>query len=145
MITVLMGAPGAGKTTWLNANKTGFEHVASTEAIRVHRDIDRGAFMTNMRLKAIKAAENGQDLIIDGTNTIPTHRQIWLNLANRLELQTCLVAFDTTLPLLIQAQKTRQFPAPLQIVKEHHVRMQTALRFIKSEAWDDVSIIKRGY
>ncbi len=145
MITVLMGAPGAGKTTWLTANKTGFEHIASTEAIRVHRDIDRGAFMTNMRFKAIKAAENGQDLIIDGTNTIPTHRQIWLNLANRLCIQTSLIAFDTTLPLLLKAQSTRQFPAPLHIVKEHHIRMQTALRFIKSEPWDDIQIIKRGY
>jgi len=144
MITVLMGAPGAGKTTWLNANKTGFEHIASTEAIRVHRDIDRGAFMTNMRLKAIKAAENSQDLIIDGTNTISTHRQIWLNLADRLSIQTSLVAFDTTLPLLLKAQTTRQFPAPIQSVKEHHIRMQTALRFVKSEPWDDIQIIKRG-
>jgi len=145
MITVLMGAPGAGKSTWLNANKTGFEHIASTEAIRVHRDIDRGAFMTNMRLKAIKAAENGQDLIIDGTNTIPTHRQIWLNLAKRLEIQTSLIAFDTALSLLLLAQTKRQFPAPMKVVLDHHVRMQTALRFIKSEAWDDIQIIKRGY
>jgi len=145
MITVLMGAPGAGKSTWLNANKTGFEHIASTEAIRVHRDIDRGAFMTNMRLKAIKAAENGQDLIIDGTNTIPTHRHIWLNLAKRLEIQTSLIAFDTALSLLLLAQTKRQFPAPMKVVLDHHVRMQTALRFIKSEPWDDIQIIKRGY
>jgi len=145
MITVLMGAPGAGKSTWLNANKTGFEHIASTEAIRIHRDIDRGAFMTNMRLKAIKAAEHGQDLIIDGTNTITTHRQIWLNLAKRLNIQTSLIAFDTTLPLLLKAQTTREFPAPMKIVINHHVRMQTALKSIKSESWDDIQIIKRGY
>ena len=145
MITVLMGAPGAGKTTWLKNNMTGFEHIASTEAIRVHRDIDRGAYMTNMRLKAIKAAESGTDLVIDGTNTISTHRQVWINLGQRLGIETRLIAFDTSLQLLIHAQTTRQFPAPIKVVKEHHIRMQHALKVINNEGWDSIEVIHRSY
>jgi predicted kinase len=140
-----MGAPGAGKSTWLKNNQTGLEHIASTEAIRVNRNIDRGAFMTHMRLQAIKAAEAGQDLIIDGTNTITTHRIIWINLAKRLEVPTRLIAFNTALPLLIQAQATRQFPAPLKVVQDHHIRMQYALRTINNEAWDSIEVIHRSY
>jgi len=145
LITVLMGAPGAGKSTWLKNNQTGSEHIASTEAIRVNRNIDRGAFMTHMRLQAVKAAEAGQDLIIDGTNTITTHRIIWINLAKRLEVPTRLIAFNTTLPLLIQAQTTRQFPAPLKVVQDHHIRMQYALKAINNEAWDSIEVIHRSY
>ena len=145
MITVLMGAPGAGKTTWLKNNMTGFEHIASTEAIRVNRDIDRGAYMTNMRLKAIRAAEAGTDLVIDGTNTISTHRQIWINLAERLGIETRLIAFDTALPLLIHAQTIRQYPAPIKIVKEHYIRMQHALKSINNEGWDSIEVIHRSY
>jgi predicted kinase len=145
LITVLMGAPGAGKTTWLKNNMTGFEHIASTEAIRVHRDIDRGAYMTNMRLKAIKAAESGKDIVIDGTNTITTHRQIWINLGQRLGVDTKLIAFNTVLPLLIQAQITRVYPAPFKIVKDHHTRMQLALKVINNEGWGSVEVIHRGY
>lgn len=140
-----MGAPGAGKTTWLNNNKTGFEHIASTEAIRVNRDIDRAAYMTNMRMKAVKAAESGKDLIIDGTNTITTHRQIWLNLAKRLDIETKLIAFETAYPLLVHAQTIRQFPAPIKIVKEHYIRMNHALKVIHNEGWDSVEVIHRSY
>jgi len=47
MITVLMGAPGSGKTTWVN-NYAMDELILSTEAIRVMRDeIDAGAFITD--------------------------------------------------------------------------------------------------
>ena len=140
-----MGAPGAGKSTWLKNNMTGFEHIASTEAIRVHRDIDRAAYMTNMRLKAIKAAESGTDIVIDGTNTIPTHRQVWINLGERLGIDTRLIAFDTALPLLIHAQTIRVHPAPIKIVKEHYMRMQIALRSINNEGWGSVEVIHRSY
>jgi len=145
LITVLMGAPGAGKSTWLKNNQTGLEHIASTEAIRINRNIDRGAYMTHMRIKAIAAAEAGQDLIIDGTNTITTHRIIWINLAKRLQVPTRLIAFNTALPLLIQAQTTRQYPAPLKVVQDHHIRMQYALRIINNEGWDSIEVIHRSY
>jgi predicted kinase len=145
LITVLMGAPGAGKTTWLKNNKSGNEHIASTEAIRVNRDMDRGVFMAGMRIRAIRAAESGQDLIIDGTNTINSHRLLWINLAKRLNVESKLVAFNTSLPLLIQAQAIRQFPAPIKIVKEHHVRMQIALKSVHNEGWNSIEVIHRSY
>ena len=59
MITVLMGAPAAGKTTWMLNNKTGFEHIYSTELVRVDREIDVDYYMASIRHKAISAAKNG--------------------------------------------------------------------------------------
>ena len=143
MITVLMGAPGAGKSTWLKANLTPGAHIASTQAIRVDREIDRGAFMNNMRLKAIKAAENGKDIFCDGTHTMTQHRLIWLNLANRLNVKSRLIAFNTPLISLLHAQNIREFPAPKKIVISHYHRFNKALKIINDESWGEIIQINR--
>jgi predicted kinase len=143
MIVVLMGAPGSGKSTWVFKNKTGFEHIYNTEAVRVNRELDIAAFMGLQRLKAIKAVESGKDLIADGTHTIQSHRKVWLNLADRLGLETKLVVFDTRLETCLEVQKQREFPAPRKVVVDHHQRMQMAKLHIKREGWHDIEIITR--
>ena len=145
MITVLMGAPAAGKSTWLTANKTGFEHIYNTEAIRKNKEIDVIAYMSFIRFKAIKAAENGKDIIADGTHTFKAHRQFWLILADRLNLETKLVAFDTALPVLLAGNSIRQHPATTKILYQHNARMKIALRAIERERWGSIEVIRRGY
>lgn len=144
MITVLMGAPGAGKTTWLKLNASGTDHIYDTHAVRVNRELDRGLFMHQQRLKAVKAAESGCDLICDGTHTITTHRQVWLNLAKRLGVPSRLVIFDTPLNLLLKAQRERQYPAPDKVVIDHYQRMQSAKILVRKESWDFIETIKRN-
>lgn len=143
MIVVLMGAPGAGKSTWVIKNKSGFEHIYNTEAVRVNRDLDIAAFMGLQRLKAIKAAESGKYIIADGTHTIATHRRFWLNLADRLGLETKLIVFDTQLQTCLEVQKTREFPAPRKVVVDHHQRMQMAKLHVKREGWGSIEVITR--
>jgi predicted kinase len=142
MITVLMGAPGAGKSTWVAKNATN-EHIYNTEAVRINRDLDAGEYMKHQRLKAIKAVESGQSLIADGTHTISTHRRVWLNLAERLGLQTRLVVFQTQLPILLNVQSMREFPAPRNVVVDHDRRLRQSLMLIKKEGWDSIEYIKR--
>ncbi len=142
MITVLMGAPGAGKSTWVKLNRDN-EHIYNTEGVRINRDMDVATYMHNQRMKAVKAVENGSNLIADGTHTIKSHRLVWLNLAKRLDLETRLIAFHTQLPTLLAVQKTREFPAPDKIVRSHAYKMLTALRDIQGEGWGKIEIIKR--
>lgn len=143
MIVVLMGAPGAGKSTWVHKNKTGFEHIYNTEAVRVNRELDIAAFMGLQRHKAVKAVEEGKDLIADGTHTIQSHRQIWLNLADRLSIETKLIVFDTRLETCLEVQKQREFPAPRKVVVDHHQRMQLSKLHVKREGWDSIEVITR--
>ena len=143
MITVLMGAPGAGKSTWVAANKTGLEYIYNTEAVRVNRDLDVGRYMYVLRQKAVAAVESGQDLIADGTHTIRTHRTVWLNLAKRLSLPTKLVVFDTNMNTCLLVQTQRQHPAPAGIVRKHDRLMKRAMHEIKSENWGEIEIITR--
>jgi predicted kinase len=142
-IVVLMGAPGAGKSTWLAANRQDPCHIASTAAIRINRDIDRNAYMQTMRIQAIKAAESGKNLYCDGTHTITSHRLIWLNLARRLGVEATLICFQTSLKLLLTAQMTRVYPAPRQIVLDHHKRFQKAIILCKDEGWDSIETLVR--
>jgi predicted kinase len=144
MITVLMGAPAAGKSTWIASNANGTEYIYNTEAVRVLRDeIDAGAYMAAARRRAIKAAEAGWDVICDGTHTIATHRAVWLRLAQRLDVPTRLIVFDTPLPIMLEHQKWRQHPAPDHVVRAHHRRMQHAKLQIQHEGWGSIEVIKR--
>lgn len=137
MITVLMGAPGAGKTTWLKEN-WGNEFIASTEPIRIVRDLDRNHFMITLRLNGEKALKQGKNVIVDGTNTIDRHRLFWLKLGQRLGHSTRLVTFEASLDKLIFAQKLREHPAPYPVVVDHHRRFKRALRSIDKEGWDEI-------
>ena len=124
-------------------NKTGFEHVFNTEAVRINRELDIATFMNLQRHKAILAVESGKDLIADGTHTIKTHRQVWLNLADRLGIDTKLVVFDTRLETCVEVQKQREFPAPIKVVRDHHSRLQMAKMHVKGEGWGSIEIITR--
>ena len=115
----------------------------NTEAVRINRELDIAAFMNLQRHKAILAVESGKDLIADGTHTIKTHRQVWLNLADRLGIDTKLVVFDTRLEMCVEVQKQREFPAPIKVVRDHHSRLQLAKLHVKREGWGSIEIITR--
>ena len=144
MITVLMGAPGAGKSTWVKRHKTD-EIVLSTEAIRVFKDdIDQGAYMAKLRQQGAQAIKENKSVIVDATNTFTHHRLYWLRLGKAHNQTTRLVIFNTALPLLIAAQDHRQHPASAHIVKQHHQRLQHSMIKARSEGWDQVQIINRN-
>ena len=143
MITVLMGAPGAGKSTWTRNNKTGFEHVYNIDAIRAVKDMDVNAYTLHMRTKAIMAVESGHDLIADATHVIKAHRLVWLRLADRLGIDTRLVVFDTRRELLLEAQRNREFPVKNSVVIEQHRKLQVSKTEMKREGWGTIEVITR--
>lgn len=142
MITVLMGAPGAGKSTWIKNNATD-EHIFNTEGVRVNRDIDVASYMQIQRMRAIKAVESGKSLIADGTHTIQSHRQVWLNLAKRLELPKRIIVFPVDLQTLLNVQLTRRHPAPRNVVVNHFSRLKSAQSLITKEGWDEIIYAQR--
>lgn len=140
-----MGAPGAGKSTWLHKNKTEGAHVYNTEAVRINPGIDVTAYMRYERVKAIQAAQLGQDVICDGTHTLTGHRLVWLTVAQTLGLKTKLVVFDTPLLCLLQAQRERVYPAPHKVVVDHYRRFEVAKHLVSSEPWSEIEVLVRGH
>jgi predicted kinase len=144
MITVLMGAPGAGKSTWVEQHYEHPTHIFNTEAVRTRPGIDVQGFMRYERIKAIKAAQLGVDVIADGTHTIPGHRAIWLQVAKELGIKTKLIAFDTPLLTLLRVQRGRVHPAPDKVVIDHYRRFQMQKHVINREPWGTIELISRG-
>jgi predicted kinase len=144
MITVLMGAPGAGKSTWVEQNYEHGIHIFNTEAVRTRPGIDVQGFMRYERLKAIKAAQLGVDVIADGTHTIQGHRAIWLQVAKDLGIETKIIAFDTPLLTLLRVQRGRVHPAPDKVVIDHYRRFQMQKHVINREPWGSIELITRG-
>ena len=143
MITVLMGAPAAGKSTWLKANAIGDEHIYNTEAIRIHRDIDRDMFMRTIRRNAYIAVKDGKSVIADGTHTIGQHRNYWLKVAKEFDVKTKLVMFDTPLEVLLIGNAKRLHPAPVKVIRDHHIRFVRSRELVRLEPWDQIEIITR--
>ena len=144
MITVLMGAPGAGKSTWVHKNKNPDDHIYNTEAVRTNPGIDVTALMRYERVKAIEAAKLGKDVICDGTHTLTGHRLLWLTVARTLMVETRLVIFDTPLICLLSAQKERIYPAPHKVVVDHYRRFEMAKHLVSNEPWGKIEVIVRG-
>jgi predicted kinase len=142
MITVLMGAPGAGKSTWTRMNQRE-EYVYNIDAIRAIKDMDVNAYTRHMRTKAIMAVEQGYDLIADATHVMKMHRLIWLGLADRLSIDTRLVVFDTRRELLLQAQQEREFPVKNSVVIDQHRKFQLSKNEVKREGWGTIEVITR--
>ena len=141
-VTVLMGAPGAGKSTWLSNNRTD-ELVLDTHAVRMVDQIDVGAYMDNFRAVGLRAIRNGQNVIIDATNTYPHHRRYWLQAARSCQSEANLVAFDTAIQLLLAAQRSRRHPVPQRIVTKHYALMRRALNDVPREGWDTIQVVTR--
>jgi predicted kinase len=144
MITVLMGAPGAGKSTWLARNISGDEHIASTEPLRADRSLDSNIFMNQLRRRAEVAAHDGLDVIADGTHIDRRHRAFWLQLAGEANAETRLIIFNTSLPLLYKAQDHRTAPVAKSIVSKYHLDFKKALRTVHLEPWGSIETIVRG-
>ena len=143
MITVLMGAPAAGKTTWVKRNMSGDEHIYSTELVRIDRELDVDYYMASIRESAIKALKSGKDVIADGTHTIAHHRTFWLRLASKFDCNTKLILFDTSLSVLLKGNNARVHPCPNHVLLKHHRRMQLAKRMIMREGWDEIEAVVR--
>ena len=145
MITVLMGCPAAGKSTWVEQNKAGDEYIYTADAIRMNRDIDVNHYMNWIRGKASIEASKGRSIIADATHTIDIHRRFWLRLASKYNQDKRLVVLDTGLKTALLQNVGRQYPAPSKIVIQHWKRCQNALSKIDSEGWDSIEIVRRGY
>jgi predicted kinase len=142
-VTVLIGAPGAGKSTWLRRNQTD-EYVADTHAVRAVKGLDVDAYMNHFRQAALAEIRRGRSVIIDATNTYRHHRRPWLAAARAAGAQARAVAFDTPLPALIAAQRTRAHPVPQRIVIKHHQLLRLALIDLPTEGWDAYEVIVRN-
>ena len=135
-LTVMMGAPAAGKTTWCAANADGAV-VLTCETIK--KGANPGPVFDRMLCEARRALVRRRDVIIDACSTMKPDRSQWLHLARRLDARTRLVVLDTPSTLCNQRDSKRRRPVNRNGV--YTERMKAAKRDIRRESWDEIVVV----
>jgi predicted kinase len=133
ILTVCMGAPASGKSTWC-AEWGSDVVVVSGDAIRYGADPE--AVFARMMQIAKGALAEGRDVIVDACSTRAVDRSPWLFLAKKTRCTTRLVIFDTPTALCRRRDANRSRPAGR--VDVYAARMKESLRVVKFEGWDEI-------
>lgn len=139
-LTVLMGAPGAGKSTYAAGARRG--EIVSTEDARIDpragSEVMRGAYR---RMHELLAA--GEDVVFDGCAATPGARKAALGIARRHGAQADLYVFDTSVEKCVQAQRERAHPVPEATVRRYHADIRRQIPGLSHEGFASVRITRR--
>jgi 5-methylcytosine-specific restriction protein A len=139
-LTVLMGAPGSGKSTWAS----GRPYVISTDALRtVGYSPERSALVFSdvwQRVDALLSA--GENVTLDTTAAHPRIREKAIRIARGRGARLSLVVFDTDLDVCLERQQGRAAPVPPDTVTRIHREIRAQLPGIRFEGWNDIEVIK---
>ena len=142
-LVVLIGPPGAGKTTWLRDNLPDATRV-SLEAIRRDPKADRNEIVTNAMTETFAALKTDTVVVFDSTAIRQQMRDRLRGIARFAGAPVYAVIFDEPLDDLIAAQKTRTHPVPIARVRELYDEFQAQVGTIPAEGWDGVETISRA-
>jgi predicted kinase len=145
VITLMMGAPASGKTTYIQQHRDLNDLVTSSDLVRFDREIEVAEAMHAFRLKGVNWAKEGKSFWVDATNTYNFHRAFWLRIAKTYQMPIRLVAIHTPYWLCQKRNNLREFPAEMKVVRSHAHRMPQALMDIKSEPYTSIEVVKEGW
>jgi 5-methylcytosine-specific restriction enzyme A len=139
-LTVLMGAPGSGKSTWA----FGRAHVIATDAVRRAGYAPQHAAIISadvwQRVDALLAA--GEHVTLDTTAAHPLIREKAIRIARGRGARLSLKVFDTDLAVCLERQDGRAAPVSPDTVARVHREIRAQLPGIRFEGWNDVEVIK---
>jgi predicted kinase len=139
-LTILMGAPGSGKSTWASGRKS---EVVSTEGARVDPGAGREVMSTAYRrIKELLA--NGEDVVFDSCAASPAARKAALGIARRHGAEVDVRVFDTPVKACLEAQRTREHPVPDETVRRYHADIRRQIPALASEGFEHVKITRRA-
>lgn len=135
-ITVLMGAPGCGKSTWCE-HHAGDAVVISVDAIKNGADPRRTFAVAEYRAKL--ALCRGSDVIIDACSTRWRDRAVWVRIARAYTASTRLVIIDT--PPSICKKRDAARPCPVGRAAIYAERVSYAKKRVVDEGWDEIVVV----
>jgi len=137
-LTVLMGAPGAGKSTY--AKGTG-AHVVTTDGARGR--LSPGDTLHNAYREINAALAAGKDVIFDTTGSNPAVRKAAATIAQKHGAQLAARVIDTPVASCLQAQQGRAKPVAAADVRRIHDAVRKQAAGLQSEGFRDVRVVKR--
>lgn len=146
-LVVLMGPPGAGKSTYasgrLHVTTDALRAEASTNGAIDPKSVERvydGAFAA-----IIRALRAGRPVVLDTPAVNPIVRQQALRVARAYRAKATLVYFTTPLDVCIARQVPRTHPVPAEVVERMHAEHIAQLDVVRTEGWDSVMMHDGGW
>ncbi|KAB1943158.1 AAA family ATPase [Micromonospora sp. ALFpr18c] len=151
-LVVLIGAAGAGKSTWA-ADRYRSSQVVSLDALRAvvaddECDQDATADAVALLLAIVDARLSRRlTTVVDATNGVPAERAELLAAAARHQVPTTAVVFGTTLQTCLDRQRQRPGPVPGRrwgravpdsVVRNQHQRTRASLDTLTTEGFTRV-------
>ena len=137
-LTVLMGAPGAGKSTY--AKGTG-AHVVTTDGARGRLSPGDTLHKAYSEINAALAA--GKNVVFDTTGSNPAVRKAAATIAQKHGAQLAARVIDTPVASCLQAQSGRAHPVAAADVRRIHDAVRKQAAGLQSEGFRDVRVVKR--
>jgi protein phosphatase len=114
-IIVMVGAPGSGKSTWIEKYNRSHPHVSvlSSDALRAVYGRDEndqsvsGKVFQYMEAEADSLVRNGNTVLIDATNMHRKARKPWVDLAKKYGVVLEAYVFIVDKDILIERNKKR--------------------------------------
>ena len=141
MITLMMGAPASGKTTYIQQNRLLNDLVTSSDLVRLDREVEMADAMLTFRAKGVNWAKQGKSFWVDATNTFADHRLFWIKISNIYQMPIRIIAMNTPYNICQNRNKQRENPADMKVVRAHSRRMQSALSLIHNEGYQSIEVI----
>jgi len=138
-LTVLMGAPGAGKSTY--AKGTG-AHVVTTDTGRA-RGQSAGDILHSAYREINAALAAGKNVVFDTTGANPAVRKAAATIAAKHGAQLAARVIDTPVASCLQAQQGRARPVAAADVRRIHDAVRKQAAGLKAEGFRDVSVVRR--
>lgn len=146
VLTVLVGLPGSGKSTYVAKNKQPNEVVLSSDMIRKEllsgeedQSNNKLVFAT-LYARARDFLSQGQDVIIDATNiSYFERRRVLQNFAD-MQLVRRAVVLETPIEVCVERDEKRERTVGRDVIEKYARRYQKPRR---SEGFDEIVFIKQ--
>jgi predicted kinase len=129
-LEVLLGIPGAGKSTW----------VAEQAVDQVVLSLDAGQPIAGLASRAAELLAAGRDVIVDGTGLDPVHRATWLQVTGTVRARAELRAFACSAAVAVARVHQRPRRVPARVIRDDAVRFTLALAAAEVEGWDRIIV-----
>lgn len=136
-LTVLMGIPGSGKSTFAATWTTG--RVVSADDVRLEGAAG-AATLARLHRQARRLLVAGHDVTVDACSTQAPRRVEWLALAAELDVPTRLILFPVAADVAQKrnATRPRDERVPWPAVQKYIRQWPAAVAAARAEPWGEV-------
>ncbi|MEP6630614.1 MAG: LLM class flavin-dependent oxidoreductase [Lapillicoccus sp.] len=148
-VVVLVGAAGAGKSTWAAAHYRAAE-VVSSDALREvvgtgPADLDASADAFDLLDRILAArARRGLTVVVDTLGLDPARRAAFRAVARDHGLAAVAVVLETPATVCRERNTARDRPVPAAVLTAQLRRMRTVRTELDLEGWDAVHVVPFG-